>query len=81
MAKKLYEGRFLPLTSEIGFLQCGVEAVVKAFALWQECIQVPRGVEIEVSRTSCESLDQIQVPEGFGARWVSDGSFIGFINP
>jgi hypothetical protein len=27
------------------------------------------------------TVTQIQVPGGFGARWASDGSFIGFINP
>lgn len=54
---ELYEGRLSPLTSEIGFLQCDVEAAVKAFPLWQKCMQGPRGVEVEVSRASCESLD------------------------
>ncbi len=27
------------------------------------------------------SVTQVQVPGGFGARWNSDGNFIGFINP
>ncbi|MFN7043242.1 MAG: hypothetical protein ACK4OH_19045, partial [Acidovorax temperans] len=27
------------------------------------------------------TVTQTQVPGGFGARWASDGSFIGFINP
>ncbi|HAG75476.1 MAG TPA: Rhs family protein [Thauera sp.] len=27
------------------------------------------------------TVTQVQVPGGFGARWSSDGSFIGFINP
>lgn len=27
------------------------------------------------------TVTQVQIPGGFGARWASDGSFIGFINP
>ena len=27
------------------------------------------------------TVTQIQIPGGFGARWASDGTFIGFINP
>ena len=28
-----------------------------------------------------EAVTQTQIPGGFGARWASDGSFIGLINP
>ena len=39
------------------------------------------GVETTPALGRYGTVTQIQIPGGFGARWASDGSFIGFINP
>lgn len=59
MTKELYEGRFSPLTSEVGFLQCDAKTATEAFFNWQKRIQSPRGVEVEVKAVSCESLGHL----------------------
>jgi hypothetical protein len=42
----LLADRYAPITSEIGFLQCGAGAVAKAFIDWQSPIQEKRGVAL-----------------------------------
>lgn len=56
MTIELYEGRFSPLTSEIGFLECDADIVVEAYSNWMKDIQTPRGVDVVTKEISEMSL-------------------------
>lgn len=49
--------RWAPVTSEMGFLETGAEHAARAFAAWQEGLQAPRGIAVEVRPVS-GSLEQ-----------------------
>jgi hypothetical protein len=44
----LLNGRFEPITSEIGFLECEAKSAAKAHREWQASIHAKRGVTVEI---------------------------------
>jgi hypothetical protein len=64
MASQLFDGRFAPISSEIGFLECSAKMAADAFHKWQNAIaiQAGRGVRLRLQEvvgglpTKMESL-------------------------
>ncbi|MFW0767443.1 hypothetical protein ACN0IV_16595 [Trabulsiella odontotermitis] len=56
MTIELYEGRYSPLTSEIGYLQCDVDVAVNVYSQWMKKIQALRGVDVITTPFSSDSL-------------------------
>jgi hypothetical protein len=46
MAIQIFDDRYAPITSEIGFLECDAKTAADAFQRWQEPIQAGRGVRL-----------------------------------
>jgi hypothetical protein len=46
MVVQIFDDRFAPITSEIGFLECDAKRAADAFQQWQEPIQARRGVRL-----------------------------------
>lgn len=47
MVNLIYNDRFAPITSQIGFLECDAMTAVEAFQEWQQPIQMRRGVHLD----------------------------------
>jgi hypothetical protein len=48
MTEQLLQGRYAPISSEMGFLKCDARAAADAFAAWQRPAQHSRGVELRI---------------------------------
>ena len=58
MMTELFEGKFSPITSEIGFLECDAKKAAEFYCDWQNDIHGARGVKCVVTPLSCQSQEE-----------------------
>jgi hypothetical protein len=59
MVTPLYNDKWAPITSSLGFLQCDAETAASAFYDWHIHFCIPRGQNLDVKDVSGESLEMV----------------------
>jgi hypothetical protein len=60
MVTQLFDDRYAPITSEIGFLECGAKIAAEAYATWMRPIHAEISVAIETSEVHSDFVSKIR---------------------